>query len=144
MIGDGASGDQLNHLIVVKRSRRLVGDNATIPEGDHAVSQSQHFIEPMGNEHDPGPLSGDAAHRPEQNVHLVAMERGGRLVKYEHVLRFRPAVHGARDRHDRALCRREQRDRHGRIEVRAKARDETSYFIALFGGTDGGQAASAH
>ena len=86
----------------------------------------------MGDEEHAGALGGDPADGAEEDLDLLPLEGGGRLVQHQQVAGVGPVGERADDRDDRALRRRELGDRHGDVEVPAEAAD-LLFRLASFG-----------
>ena len=121
----------------------LLRHHPPVAQHDHPVGQGKDFVQPVRDEHHPGPRRRDPPDRLEQHLDLIAVQRRRRLVEHQDVVRTSPAVQRPGDRDDRPLRRRQlsHRDRH--IEASPEPGDELPGPAALGGAADGGEPPAA-
>ncbi len=138
-VGDLAASDQRDHRVVIEPADGLLGHHPPVAQHDYPVGEGQDFVQPVGDEHHPGPRRRDPPDRLEQHLDLIAGQRRRRLVQHQDVVRTSPVVQRPGDRDDRPLRRRQPSDRDRHIQAGPKPGDELPGSATLGGAADGGE-----
>ncbi|GAA3551403.1 hypothetical protein GCM10022222_38680 [Amycolatopsis ultiminotia] len=79
-IGDRTASDQPHQRVVVQAISGLVGHYSAIAKGDDTVTQTEHLIDAVGDEHHAGARTSNRTRSFEQRFDLVLLKRRSRFI----------------------------------------------------------------